>query len=131
MRFRLAAWLGLSAPMVWAQSVVSPRPEPGDVGRYQVLAVEGADLSVKIDSMTGSTWRLCPSEKRSGPNLRWCPMSSKSQLPPGPIRRYTLHADAAAKSPNLFMLDTVSGRSWLMCVSPQLEKQFGWCSLDE
>jgi hypothetical protein len=123
--------LGVVSTAALAQNVVSPKAEPAEVGRYQMLAIQSA-LTLKLDSATGTSWQLCPSEKKVGTGFKWCQLSIKSTLPAGPPGRYQLLSEAAhPKQPNVFLLDSVSGRSWLLCSSPVPDKQPGWCSLEE
>ena len=129
----IALALAASTQLSLGQNVVTPRPEATELNRYSVLALDSTDITLKLDSMTGVTWKICPSpDKKSGAGLRWCPMPAKGSLPTGPVGRYTMVTDnAMRKQPGVFLVDSVSGRSWVLCASPVAERQQAWCALDE
>jgi hypothetical protein len=102
-----------------ADEFVAPQPPPSDVGRY--VALTSGDITLKLDSMTGSTWFSCTKKGRPG----WCRAKDVAGLSAGPAGRYRL-VDASP----ILLLDTVSGRSWSRCDLPTPEKGLGWCPMD-
>ncbi len=122
-----------SMQLLLGQNVVTPKPESTELNRYSVLALDSSDITLKLDSATGVTWKLCAAaDKKSGAGVRWCPLQAKGSLPAGPAGRYSMVTDnALRKQPSVFLVDSVSGRSWVLCTSPVSEKQQAWCSLDE
>ena len=120
---RLAPLVALVGSVVWADEFVAPSPGLEELDRYVVARSPG--LTIKLDSMTGASWYLCPSPKAKGRGA-WCKFREIPGLTSGPAGRYRL-VDGAP----FLLLDTVSGRTWARCDAPTAEKGEGWCQVDE
>lgn len=105
-----------------ADEYVVPQPTPAEVGRYTI--VRTAEITTKLDSMTGATWFLCPSPRKG--RTSWCRYKDIAGLSSGPVGRYRL-----AEGNPLVLVDSVSGRSWTRCEPPTTEKGLAWCQVDE
>jgi hypothetical protein len=120
---RLLLLLALTgSALVIADEYVTPSPTPGEVGRFSLFRTPA--ISIKLDTMTGTTWYLCPSVRKG--RQGWCRFKEISGLSPGPIGRFRL-TDGAP----IILVDTVSGRSWGRCDVPTPEKGEAWCQIDE
>lgn len=113
----VATLLSLNA---FADEIVNNAPTSGELGRYAV--VRAAELTVRIDTATGSAWYLCPKKSKQA----WCRAKDLQSLPAGPAGRYRL-----VESSPLMLLDTVTGRSWQRCELPTPEKGLAWCALED
>jgi hypothetical protein len=121
MRLLLALAVTLALPAL-ADEFVTPSPGPAEVARFTISRT--GTLTVRLDTMTGSSWYLCTSAKK--PRQAWCRFRDLAGLPSGPVGRYRVSEGAP-----LVMLDTVSGRTWARCDMPTPEKGEAWCLVDE
>lgn len=122
----LAALLLASATL--AQE--APPVAPNEVGRFKVLTSEDLLQTIRLDTVTGTTWRVCRAE-RPAPERRWCPVKIQGTLKPGAVGRYQLAGASADRPASLMLVDSVSGRSWYLCDGPLPEKVTTWCSLGD
>lgn len=101
---------------------VTASPTPGEIGRFTVF--RAAPITIKLDTMTGTTWYLCPSVRKG--RQGWCRFKEISGLSSGPVGRFRL-----TDGTPIILVDTVSGRSWARCDVPTPEKGEAWCQVDE
>lgn len=108
-----------------ADQNLSPPVTAAEVGRFQVKELQGGELLAKLDSMTGATWFVCKDNPR-----KWCRFEAPSTpLASGPVGRYALVSPTAGGKAGM-LLDTVSGRAWLVCTPPTPSRTLGWCPLE-
>lgn len=124
MRTLVLTGLLLSASPTLADQVVNDQPSATEVGRFQLAHLN--DISVKIDTRTGTSWVLCPPAKKVTSKLQWCKVKDRAPYPAGPVGRYRIVEGTPA-----MMIDTVSGRVVTRCDDPTPDKSFSWCPIDE
>ncbi len=122
MRIALLFTLCCAAPALAQVTIVNDAPTVSEVNRYQVL--KASELTIKLDTQTGSTWSLCPNLKKPGRST-WCKFNSNT-LPSGPSGRYRI-----AEAFQIMLVDSVSGRTWQRCDDPTPEKRLSWCLIDD
>jgi hypothetical protein len=121
------------AVLLFASAALAQDAQPAaanEVGRFKVLTSEELLQTIRLDTVTGNTWRVCRSEKPA-PERRWCPVKIQGTLKPGPVGRYQLAGVTADKPASIMLLDSASGRSWYLCDGPLPEKVTTWCSLGD
>lgn len=116
--------LAFFATSAFADEIVNDQPSATEVGRFQLTRL--TDLTVKIDSRTGTSWVLCPPSKKATVKTAWCKVKDRAPYPAGPVGRYRVVDGAPA-----MMIDTVSGRVVTRCDDPTPDKSFSWCPVDE
>ena len=60
---RLLLLTGLLASAALADEVVNEQPAATEIGRFQLARL--SDVTLKIDSRTGTSWVLCPPAKKA------------------------------------------------------------------
>ena len=107
-----------------ADEIVNDQPSANEVGRFQLARL--SDVTLKLDSRTGTSWVLCPPAKKATAKNSWCKVKDRAPYPAGPVGRYRI----VDGSP-VMMIDTVSGRVVTRCDDPTPDKSFSWCPIDE
>ncbi len=123
MRLLLVTGLLFAVPVL-ADEVVNDQPSSIEVGRFQLARL--SDVTLKIDSRTGTSWVNCPPSKKASAKLSWCKVKDRAPYPAGPVGRYRIIDGSPA-----MMIDTVSGRVVTRCDDPTPDKSFSWCPIDE
>ncbi len=121
---RLLLLTGLLASAALADEVVNDQPAATEIGRFQLARL--SDVTLKIDSRTGTSWVLCPQAKKATAKTSWCKVKDRAPYPAGPVGRYRIVDGSPA-----MMIDTVSGRVVTRCEDPTPDKAFSWCPIDE
>jgi hypothetical protein len=116
--------LGLVSSPGWADQVVNEQPSVTEIGRFQLARL--SDVTLKLDSRTGTSWVLCPPAKKGVTKVSWCKVKDRAPYPAGPVGRYRVVDGSPA-----MMIDTVSGRVMTRCDDPTPDKAFSWCPIDE
>ena len=102
--------------------IVNEQPTQAELDRY--LVYREGDVTLKLDTRTGSSWVQCATKRQK---LSWCRVKDRAPYPAGPVGRYRV----IQSTQPLLMLDTVSGRTWVKCDDPTPEKSFSWCPVEE
>jgi len=124
MRTLVLTGLLLCVSPALADEVVSEQPLATEVGRFQLARL--GEITVKVDSRTGTSWVLCPPAKKATSKLQWCKVKDRAPYPAGPVGRYRV-----VESTPTMMIDTVSGRVVTRCDDPTPDKAFSWCPIDQ